>query len=376
VFNGEARSPHSGADFPSAAGSTIKAPNAGQVVLAENLYFSGNTVIVDHGLGLYSQVAHLSEIGVKVGDRVTPGQTLGKVGATGRVTGRTCTGRPTWRRACRSDRAPGARRRTESEMNVVIIGAGFAGAATAYALTRLGAGSGVILERESAVGVHASGRNAGLLKVSEDDAVIRTLAVRTAAHLSTIETGESDLVHRTGGLTLVPAEAAAGLRHLADDLSSAGVACDVLDAAAARDRFPLLRHLAHDTFDAALWCPAEGVVDVHALLTHYLRVARAGGFTVRTNCGVDELVRDGERVVGVMTPEGVIRADVVIDATGAWAGRLGRGEHRLPLPASATAPVRVGPRRRRLARRAVRVDRRGKLLLARRRRRAAAVAVR
>jgi murein DD-endopeptidase MepM/ murein hydrolase activator NlpD len=87
VFNGEARSPHSGADFPSAAGSTIKAPNAGQVVLAENLYFSGNTVIIDHGLGLYSQVAHLSEIGVKVGDRVTPGQTLGKVGATGRVTG-------------------------------------------------------------------------------------------------------------------------------------------------------------------------------------------------------------------------------------------------------------------------------------------------
>jgi len=87
VFNGEARSPHSGADFPSAAGSTIKAPNAGQVVLAENLYFSGNTVIVDHGLGLYSQVAHLSEIGVTVGDRVTPGQTLGKVGATGRVTG-------------------------------------------------------------------------------------------------------------------------------------------------------------------------------------------------------------------------------------------------------------------------------------------------
>jgi murein DD-endopeptidase MepM/ murein hydrolase activator NlpD len=87
VFNGQARSPHSGADFPSPAGSTIKAPNAGQVALAENLYFSGNTVILDHGLGLYSQFAHLSEIGVKVGDRVGPGDPVGKVGATGRVTG-------------------------------------------------------------------------------------------------------------------------------------------------------------------------------------------------------------------------------------------------------------------------------------------------
>ena len=216
-------------------------------------------------------------------------------------------------------------------MNVVIIGAGFAGAATAYALTRLVAGSGVILERESAVGVHASGRNAGLLKVSEDDAIIRTLAVRTAAHLSTIDTGELNLVHRTGGLTLVPAEAAGGLRHLADDLSNAGVACEVLDAAAARDRFPLLRHLAGDTFDAALWCPTEGVVDVHALLTHYLRVARAGGFSLRTNCGVNDLLWEGGRVIGVDTSMGVIRADVVIDATGAWAGRLGLSERRLPL---------------------------------------------
>ena len=87
VFNGEARSPHTGADFPSAAGSPINAPSAGRVVLAENLYFSGNTVILDHGLGLYSQFAHMSEITAKVGERATPGQVLGKVGATGRVTG-------------------------------------------------------------------------------------------------------------------------------------------------------------------------------------------------------------------------------------------------------------------------------------------------
>jgi len=87
VYNGEARPPHTGADFLSPAGRPIKAPNAGRVVLAAPQYFSGNTVIVDHGLGLFSMFAHLSEIDVKLGDSVEAGQVVGKVGATGRVTG-------------------------------------------------------------------------------------------------------------------------------------------------------------------------------------------------------------------------------------------------------------------------------------------------
>ena len=87
IYNGEPRPPHTGADFLSPAGRPIKAPNSGRVVLAEAQYFSGNTVIIDHGLGLFSMVAHLSEIDVTVGDHVEKGQVVGKVGATGRVTG-------------------------------------------------------------------------------------------------------------------------------------------------------------------------------------------------------------------------------------------------------------------------------------------------
>ena len=87
VFNGEARSPHSGADFRAGAGTPIQAPNAGTVVLAGDLYFSGNCVILDHGLGLYSFFAHLSRITVAEGDQVAAGDLLGHVGATGRVTG-------------------------------------------------------------------------------------------------------------------------------------------------------------------------------------------------------------------------------------------------------------------------------------------------
>jgi murein DD-endopeptidase MepM/ murein hydrolase activator NlpD len=87
VYNGEARSPHAGADFLSPSGRPIHAPNDGRVVLAGPQYFSGNTVIIDHGLGLFSLLAHLSEIDVKVGDTVATGEVVGKVGATGRVTG-------------------------------------------------------------------------------------------------------------------------------------------------------------------------------------------------------------------------------------------------------------------------------------------------
>lgn len=87
IFNGKPRDAHGGADFPSPEGTPIHAPNAGRVAIARDLYFSGNTVIVDHGLGLLSMLAHMSVIDVREGDRVTAGQILGRVGATGRVTG-------------------------------------------------------------------------------------------------------------------------------------------------------------------------------------------------------------------------------------------------------------------------------------------------
>jgi murein DD-endopeptidase MepM/ murein hydrolase activator NlpD len=87
VYNGQARSPHTGVDFRGAAGTPIQAPNSGKVMLAADLYFSGNTVILDHGLGLYSYLAHMSEISVKEGDAIEGGGMIGKVGATGRVTG-------------------------------------------------------------------------------------------------------------------------------------------------------------------------------------------------------------------------------------------------------------------------------------------------
>jgi murein DD-endopeptidase MepM/ murein hydrolase activator NlpD len=87
VLNGQPGSPHSGVDFPSPTGTLVHAAQSGRVALAEELFFSGNTVVVDHGLGVYTFYGHLSEVHVKVGDELRSGQVLGKVGATGRVTG-------------------------------------------------------------------------------------------------------------------------------------------------------------------------------------------------------------------------------------------------------------------------------------------------
>ena len=87
VFNGQPRAPHSGADLRATTGTPIYAANRGRVVMAKDLFYSGNAVFIDHGFGLYTTYLHLSAIDVAVGDVVERGQRLGLAGATGRVTG-------------------------------------------------------------------------------------------------------------------------------------------------------------------------------------------------------------------------------------------------------------------------------------------------
>ena len=87
ILNGQKRAPHNGVDFSAPVGTPVEAPAPGRVALAEDLYFSGGTVILDHGGGLFTSYFHLSKIDVAEGDVVEPGRRLGAVGATGRVTG-------------------------------------------------------------------------------------------------------------------------------------------------------------------------------------------------------------------------------------------------------------------------------------------------
>ncbi|HWE84899.1 MAG TPA: M23 family metallopeptidase [Terracidiphilus sp.] len=87
MFNGKLASVHRGADFRAATGTPVHAANSGVVVLARHLYFEGNCVIIDHGMGLFTESMHFSRIDVKEGQHVRTGDLLGLSGATGRVTG-------------------------------------------------------------------------------------------------------------------------------------------------------------------------------------------------------------------------------------------------------------------------------------------------
>jgi murein DD-endopeptidase MepM/ murein hydrolase activator NlpD len=87
VFNGTLQSRHLGVDFAGATGDPVQAANRGIVIYSGGLYYSGNTIFLDHGDGLVTAYLHLSKATVAVGDTVQRGQVIGLVGATGRVTG-------------------------------------------------------------------------------------------------------------------------------------------------------------------------------------------------------------------------------------------------------------------------------------------------
>lgn len=87
ILNGEARAPHLGLDIAAPTGTPCAAMGAGRVLLADDLYFTGHTVLLDHGHGVVSLYAHLSRMDVREGEMLARGQQLGAIGATGRVTG-------------------------------------------------------------------------------------------------------------------------------------------------------------------------------------------------------------------------------------------------------------------------------------------------
>jgi murein DD-endopeptidase MepM/ murein hydrolase activator NlpD len=87
IINSIPKNPHSGIDLAANVGEPVRAPNDGVVVLAEDQFFSGNSIVLDHGQGIYTMFFHLSEMKVKTGQAVMKGDVIGLVGATGRLTG-------------------------------------------------------------------------------------------------------------------------------------------------------------------------------------------------------------------------------------------------------------------------------------------------
>lgn len=203
--------------------------------------------------------------------------------------------------------------------DVVVVGGGFAGAATAWWLVRGGVRDVVVLEREDLLGLHASGRNAGMCRQIAEDDRWTSLCARGARFLREPPEGFAlrPLVDVTGSLLVADDEATLAelsARAAAHDIAHARV--DVTEIAA---RVPAAAGLGGV---GAIATPGDGIIDASTLLHGFAGGARRGGARVVVGAEV-EAVRESGGAVEVATTRGTVQARAVACAAGAWAGVVG-----------------------------------------------------
>ena len=202
--------------------------------------------------------------------------------------------------------------------DILIVGAGFAGASTAYHLSRRSARSITIVEKEEVPGFHASGRNASLLMQGAEIRDIRTLIVRSREAFG----GIPGVVLDANGSVLLGRKA-----YLDGIREPDNPASEYLDPGDVRKQIPLLE--GHE-FEAALLTPSDAVIDIATLLSFYLQESRERGAKLMLKCRVEAV--SGRGPFKVATSQGTIEADVLVNAAGAWASELASAAEATPLP--------------------------------------------
>jgi D-arginine dehydrogenase len=227
----------------------------------------------------------------------------------------------------------------------VIIGAGFAGAATAYHLARRGARDILVLEQEQTAGAHSSGRNAAMVRQVVSDPALAALTQEGAAFLSSppAEWPAPVGFEQNGSLLLGSGE---GWKKLVRDAEMArrmGMAAECWSRERATDFVAALKGA---DFEGAVWCSTDGVVDIHALLTGYLKGAQSLGVRVRYRSLVQAIESRAGRVTAVVTAEETIKTETVVNAAGPWAGAVAKLAGAVEAPLSpcrrhlfVTAPI-------------------------------------
>ncbi|MBI5480612.1 MAG: FAD-binding oxidoreductase [Deltaproteobacteria bacterium] len=218
----------------------------------------------------------------------------------------------------------------KDRFEVIVVGAGIAGASVAAFLAERGEGNVLLVEREAQPAYHATGRSAAMLVELNRHPLWRRLISLGGRVLRRPPAWLADqpLVDRVGVVVPAAGAAWAELQHFEPRLRAEGIATRLIDADAARALVPVLDPGA---VDGALLLPENGHLDVHALLQGYLRrLTRAGG-EVRCGTEVCEVLRERGRCAGVGTPGGPLRARWVVNAAGAWAGVLGQLAGAVPI---------------------------------------------
>jgi sarcosine oxidase subunit beta len=205
--------------------------------------------------------------------------------------------------------------------DLVIVGGGVWGLSIAYHYARLKVGRVLLLERNTLASA-ATSRAAALLTQARAKTVLMPLIAQTYADITDLEValGESLDGRRVGSLHVTAsASRQRELRELMAIAGQAGLSVEALTADEAARRAPWLNP---EAIMSAAFMPEDAFIDPYRLAMAYARAARMYGATLRQGVTVQDLRRQGDRVTGVVTDQGVVYAGCVVDAAGAWANRL------------------------------------------------------
>lgn len=224
-----------------------------------------------------------------------------------------------------------------SSFEVVIIGAGIAGVSLAYFLVQRGVTDILLLERENELARHSTGRSAASLVEFDPIPTVQRLKILGGKFLGNPPEGfcENPVLKRSGVAVLFRTPMPQAVTSSVSNLERAGVRFEIWPQSAVLDRVP---ELSSDHFDGALFLPDDGRIDVHELLSSYLRQARSRGATLRFGAEVDAIRVENERAVAVKTGGEEIRARWIVNSSGAWAGRVSA--------LAGASPIRLQPMRR------------------------------
>lgn len=194
--------------------------------------------------------------------------------------------------------------------DILIVGAGFAGASTAFHLSSSFEGSILLIDKEKLPGFHASGRNASLVLQSTEIPEVRRLIVSSRRSYTQYC---SSVGYKQCGSLLLGSRA-----QLEKERDPEWIESQYKEPAEVCREIPPLR--GHD-FEAALWTPSDGVMDIAALLHFYLERARDRGTKLQLDCEIKKIDRPKQNFQ-IDTSQGMIEATCVIDAAGAWASQV------------------------------------------------------
>lgn len=205
--------------------------------------------------------------------------------------------------------------------DIVIIGAGFAGAATAWHLAEKGCKNIVILEREELPGMHSSGQNASMARQFEEDTAISRCTFRGAGFILTPPYRWPRLINRVGSLILYKSSRRKSIDKALAFAVGMGLESEIVDGKKVVAKVPVLLDA---DFDEAIWTVTDGVVDIDKYLWSYLKDAKEKGVSLKLNEEVLNISQNRDKSFAVTTERAAFQCCTLINAAGAWVSKIGQ----------------------------------------------------